>query len=247
MHSKCGTHVKTFKMSVIKDVCQASWSNCVRQGVKVDSAKVKSVEEFPTPQNKTDVRSFIGLTSYYRRFIENYASRSKPLVDLTKKKRLFVWTKEAELAFQDLKQCLMSAPILQCPDFGSPFKLYTDACDYGVGAVLAQDKAEGETVVAYASRILKPSEIKYAVLQKEALGIVWALKHFYPYLYGRHFVIVTDHRPLKWLKSMKAQTTCLQDGFLRSKVMTLTLFINLESSMAMLMLFQDVLLKMKFW
>ena len=125
---------------------------------------MKSVEEFPTPQNKTDVRSFIGLTSYYRRFIENYASRSKPLVDLTKKKRLFVWTKDAEFAFQDLKQCLMSAPILQCPDFGRPFKLYTDACDYGVGAVLAQDTAEGETVVVYASRILKPSEIKYVVL-----------------------------------------------------------------------------------
>ena len=174
------------------------------KGVTVDPAKVQSVKEFPFPQNKTDVRSFLGLTSYYRKFIKDYASRSKPLVDLTKKKRLFAWTSEAESAFMDLKQCLVSAPILRCPDFSSQFKLYTDACNYGVGAVLAQDAVDGEVVIAYASRILKPSEIKYAVLQKEALAIVWALKHFYPYLYGRHFTIITDHRPLKWLKSMKA-------------------------------------------
>ena len=98
----------------------------------------------------------------------------------------------------------MSAPILRCPDFSSQFKLYTDACDYDVGACLAQDTNDGEVVIAYASRILKPNEIKYAVLQKEALGIIWVLKHFYSYLYGRNFMIVTDHCPLKWLKSMKA-------------------------------------------
>eukprot|EP00794_Sanderia_malayensis_P011340 gene11340-biopygen9039 len=90
------------------------------------------------------------------------------------------------------------------PQNKTDFKLYTDACDYGLGAVLAQETDDGEAVIAYASRILKTSEAKYAVLQKEALGIVWALKYFYPYLYGRHFTIVTDHRPLKWLKTMDA-------------------------------------------
>eukprot|EP00794_Sanderia_malayensis_P018581 gene18581-biopygen15656 len=174
------------------------------EGVTVDPAKVSSVKNFPIPQNKTDVRSFLGLTGYYRRFIADYASRSKPLVDLTKKKRLFQWTKDADDVFQELKDCLISAPVLQCPDFSLQFKLYTDACDYGLGAVLAQETDDGEAVIAYASRILKPSEAKYAVLQKEALGIVWALKYFYPYLYGRHFTIVTDHRPLKWLKTMDA-------------------------------------------
>ena len=93
---------------------------------------------------------------------------------------------------------------MQCPDCSLQFKLYTDACDYGLGAVLAQETDDGEAVVAYASRILKLSEAKYAVLQKEALVIVWALKYFYPYLYGRHFTSVTDHRPLKWLKTMDA-------------------------------------------
>jgi len=94
--------------------------------------------------------------------------------------------------------------ILKCPDFSLPFNLYTDACDYGIGAVLAQETPDGEVVIAYASRLLKSSEKKYAVLQKEALGIVWSLKHFYPYLYGRHFTIITDHRPLKWLRTMTA-------------------------------------------
>ena len=94
--------------------------------------------------------------------------------------------------------------MLRCPDFNLQFKLYTDACDYGIGAVLAQETPDGEVVVAYASRLLKSSELKYAVLQKEALGIVWSLTHFYPYLYGRHFTIITDHRPLKWLRTMTA-------------------------------------------
>eukprot|EP00795_Rhopilema_esculentum_P005390 gene5390-558_t len=174
------------------------------EGVKVDPAKIDSVRNFPVPKNATDVRSFLGLTSYYRRFIANFARRSKALAELTKKKRIFHWTEEAQRSFEDLKSCLATAPILRCPDFNLPFKLYTDACDDGIGAVLAQDTSDGEVVVAYASRLLKSSELKYAVLQKEALGIVWSLKHFYPYLYGRHFTVVTDHRPLKWLKTMNA-------------------------------------------
>ena len=93
---------------------------------------------------------------------------------------------------------------MRCPDFSLPFKLYTDACEYGIGAVLAQETPNGEVVIAYASRLLKSSERKYGVLQKEALGIVWSLKHFYPYLYGQHFLVITDHRPLKWLKTMTA-------------------------------------------
>ena len=164
------------------------------KGVMVDPAKVKSVSSFPLPQNSTDVRSFLGLTSYYRKFIPEFASRSKPLADLTKKKCKFIWNEEAQESFEDFQKCLVTAPILKCPDFSLPFNLYTDACDYGIGAVLAQETPDGEVVIAYASRLLKSSEKKYAVLQKEALGIVWSLKHFYPYLYGRHFTItrITD-------------------------------------------------------
>eukprot|EP00794_Sanderia_malayensis_P019624 gene19624-biopygen13894 len=140
-----------------------------KEGVAVDPAKVRSVSSFPILLNKSDVRSFLGMTSYYRRFILDFASRSKHLAELTKKKCLSRWTEDAQKAFEDLKSCLTTTPILRCPDFRLPFKLYTDACDYGIGSVLAQETSDGEVVVAYASRLLKSSERKYAVLQKEAL------------------------------------------------------------------------------
>ena len=109
-----------------------------------------------------------------------------------------------QASFEDLQNCLVPAPIFNCPDFSMPFNLYTNACDYGIGAVLAQETPDGEVVIAYASRLLKSSELKYSLLQKEALGNVCSLKHFYSYLYGRHFTIITVHRPLKWLKTMTA-------------------------------------------
>eukprot|EP00794_Sanderia_malayensis_P006380 gene6380-7117_t len=154
------------------------------EGVAVDPAKVKAVKSFPAPKNQTDVRSFVGLTSYYRRFIPEYASRTKALTELTKEKCEFNWSEEADKFFEDLKNCLSTAPVLRCPDFNLQFKLYTDTCGYGIGAVLAQENADGEVVIAYASRVLKSSEKKHAVLQKEALGIVGSLKHFYTYMYG---------------------------------------------------------------
>ena len=202
--SKAGLTLKPSKCHWMKSSVKFLGHIISGKGVMVDPAKVESVSNFPVPKNSTEVRSFLGLTSYYRRFIDDFASRSKALAELTKKKRIFKWTEEAQKSFDDLKTCLTTAPVLRCPDFNLPFKLYTDACDYGIGAVLAQDAPDGEVVVAYASRLLKSSELKYAVLQKEALGIVWSLKHFYPYLYGRHFTVITDHRPLKWLKTMNA-------------------------------------------
>eukprot|EP00794_Sanderia_malayensis_P005886 gene5886-biopygen4888 len=202
--AKAGLTVKPSKCQWLQRQVKFLGHIVFSEGVAVDPAKVKAVKSFPTPKNQTDVRSFIGLTSYYRRFIPEYASRTKALTELTKKKCKFSGSEEAEKSFEDLKNCLSTAPVLRCPDFNLQFKLYTDACDYGIGAVLAQETANGEVVVAYASRLLKSSEKKYAVLQKEALGIVWSLKHFYPYLYGRRFTVVTDHRPLKWLKTMTA-------------------------------------------
>ena len=202
--SKAGLTLKPSKCHWIKDSVKFLGHIISGKGIMVDPGKIDSVSNFPIPKNATDVRSFLGLTSYCRRFIKDFASRSKALADLTKKKRIFKWTEEGQKSFDDLKSCLTTAPVLRCPDFNLQFKLYADACDYGIGAVLAQETSDGEVVVAYASRLLKSSELKYAVLQNEALGIVWSLKHFYPYLYGRHFTIITDHRPLKWSKTTNA-------------------------------------------
>ena len=144
----------------------------------VDPAKITSVSTCHIPKNVTEIRSFLGLTSYYRRFIDDFASRSKELADLTKKKRIVNWTEEAQKSYEDLKTCLITAPVLRCPDFNLQFKFYTDACDYWIGAALAQDTPDGEVVVAYTSGLLKSSKLKYAVLQKEALDVICSLKHF---------------------------------------------------------------------
>ena len=124
------------------------------RGTEPDSLKVEAVRDFATPTSLTDVRAFLGLASYYRRFIKNFADIAAPLHDLTKGGQEFSWTSAADQAFNDLKNRLCSAPILSLPDFSLPFTIHTDASDFGLGAVLSQRKGENEKVIAYASRTL---------------------------------------------------------------------------------------------
>ena len=129
--------------------------------VRPEIDKVEAVRAFATPQTKTDVRAFLGLTGYYRRFIPDYASVALPLTDLTKKTapNQVRWDQKCDLAFNQLKQLLCSSPILQSPDFSCPFILQTDASDRGVGAVLTQKDEHGEEhPVCYYSRTLLPRE-----------------------------------------------------------------------------------------
>ena len=121
----------------------------------------------------------------------------------------FIWSKECQHAFDELKQQLSTAPVLKFPDFREPFELQTDASNFALGAVLAQNIAGKEFVVAYASRQLSPTECKYATIEKEALAIKWAVQHFRPYLYGRHFIVKTDHNPLRWLMNMTESSSKL--------------------------------------
>ena len=183
------------------------------EGIQPDSTKIKAVQDFPAPTSKTLVRKFLGMTSYYRRFVPNYASMVKPLTQLTKTRgqaKIFQWNEEAQRAFENLKKALLTEPILRLPDFDQQFVVYTDASDHGLGAVLAQEFGDGEAVVAYASRQLSGSERNYSTIQKECLAIVWALQYFHHYLFGRTFVIVTDHRPLKWLQTMKPKSAQME-------------------------------------
>ena len=130
------------------------------------------MEKFPVLIDRTGIRAFLGLTSSYRRFIPDYAEIALPLTKPLKTKRIFEWTDDCQKAFQELKTRLLKEPVLRCPDFDRPFIVENDACDYGLGSVLAQDFEDGEAVISYASRQLRPHEIKYAPLQKEALTIV---------------------------------------------------------------------------
>lgn len=173
------------------------------KGVSPNPEKVKAVSEFPVPKNPKDVKSFLGLAGYYRRFIENFSKITKPLTSLLKKDACFHWSQEQQEAFNLLKDKLTSAPLLQYPNFEIPFVLTTDASNYAVSAILSQGDIGKDKPIAYASRTLNKQEGNYSTTEKELLAIIFGVNNFRPYLYGRKFKIVTDHKPLIWLFNVK--------------------------------------------
>ncbi len=182
-----------------------------KNGISVDPVKVQKLVDLPFPKTLRELRAFIGLASYYRRFIPSFATVSAPLNRLTKKGvSMSSWNSVCEEAFNVLKHSLVTAPILQSPDFTREFVVYTDASDYGLGCVLAQHDAEGrEFVVCYASKTMTKAERNYTVTEKEALSVMYAVRQFRPYIYEVKFRLVTDHSAaLKWLFNQKH--TCVR-------------------------------------
>ena len=174
------------------------------KGMEPDPQKTSAVRDWPTPVDVSNLRSFLGLASYYRRYIHQFAEIAGPLHHLTNKGVPFIWSGTCQAAFVQLKEKLTQAPVLTYPFFGpsaDPFSLQTDASSTGIGAILEQ----GGHVVAYASRTLSPSERNYSVIQRECLAIIFALKQFRHYLLGRKFSLLTDHAPLQWLSSQKME------------------------------------------
>lgn len=169
------------------------------EGVKPNPKKLEAVSNFKQPRNPTDIKSFLGLAGYYRKFIRNFSKIAKPLTELTKKETPFHWTDKTQEAFQTLKDKLCSSPVLKFPDFAKPFTLTTDASNEGIGAILSQDGHP----CCYISRTLNPPERNYSTTEKELLAIVWAVKRLRQYLLGRKFLIRTDHQALKWLQNCK--------------------------------------------
>ena len=138
-----------------------------------------------------------------RKYIKNFSIVSRPLYDLLKKDRRFKWTAEEDQAFVQLKEMLCKGPVLKSPDFNLPFKVYSDACAYGTGAVLTQEFDDGEHVIAYSSRTLKGREMKYSATELECLAVLHALQAFRPYVEGYRFQLITDHSSLQWLHKLK--------------------------------------------
>uniref|UniRef100_A0A669EG75 Gypsy retrotransposon integrase-like protein 1 n=1 Tax=Oreochromis niloticus TaxID=8128 RepID=A0A669EG75_ORENI len=173
--------------------------------IRPQVSKIEALRAYPPPTTKRKVKSFLGLAGWYRRFIPNFSARAAVLSDLTRKSSptKVKWTAECDAAFVDLKNCLCSEPVLQCPDFTQPFTLQTDASGEGLGAVLLQGEGENKRPVVYISRKLFPREMKYSTIEKEALAIKWALDTLKYYLMGDEFVLETDHRALQWMNRMK--------------------------------------------
>ncbi|KAL5553429.1 hypothetical protein UlMin_040830 [Ulmus minor] len=170
-----------------------------KDGISVDASKIEAVSKWPAPTNVTEIRSFLGLAGYYRRFVEGFSSLSAPLTGLTKKNKKFEWTERCERNFQELKRRLTSAPILIVPSEDEEFTIYCDASKMGLGAVLMQT----DKFVAYASRQLKDHEKNYPTHDMELAAVVFALKIWRHYLYGAHCRIYTDHKSLKYIFTQK--------------------------------------------
>ena len=167
-------------------------------GISPDEDKISGVANYPTPTNVTEVKSFVGMCSYFRKFVLQFAQIAGPMIFLTRKNVSFLWS-----SFQKLKIALISSPVLAHFDVTANIEVHTDASGFGLGACLIQKRDGKERPLAYASRALTGPESRYSVTEQECLAVVWAIKKFRPYLYGRYFKVVTDHCALCWLMSRK--------------------------------------------
>ncbi|TYK13876.1 Ty3/gypsy retrotransposon protein [Cucumis melo var. makuwa] len=164
------------------------------QGIEADPEKIRAVSEWPTPANVREVRGFLGLTGYYRRFVKNYGTIAAPLTQLLKK-GAYKWGEEEETAFGKLKRAMMTLPVLTMPDFSLPFEIESDASGFGMGAVLTQCRKP----VAYFSKTLSMRDRSRPVYERELIAVVLAVQRWRPYLLGRKFTVKTDQRSLKFL------------------------------------------------
>jgi hypothetical protein len=180
-------------------------------GVATDPTKIKAVQEWPTPTDLKQLRGFLGLSGYYRKFIRHYGLLSRPLTVLLKKHNPLCWTPQHQLCFDNLKQALVSAPVLALPDFSKGFTIKTDASAKGIGAVLMQDHHP----IAYLSKALGPKAQALSTYEKECLALIMAVTKWKQYLQHKEFSILTDHRSLLHLNQQTLQQPLQQKAFLK--------------------------------
>ena len=169
------------------------------EGIRVDPVKIEVVVNWKPPRSVTEVRSFLGLAGYYRRFVKGFSVIASPLTKLLRKGVMFEWSDKCQNSFEQLKEMLVEAPVLTQPTSGKEYTLYSDASGIGLGCVLMQN----DKVVAYASRQLKSHEQNYPTHDLELAAVVFALKIWRHYLYGEKCRIYTNHKSLKYLLTQK--------------------------------------------
>ncbi|KAI7811353.1 hypothetical protein IRJ41_013611 [Triplophysa rosa] len=196
--------LQSFGLKVKKDKCEFFCPSVEYLGHVIDSSglhkapsKVKAIVEAPAPQNVSQLRSFLGLLTYYAKFVPNLANRLKPLHELLNKTKKWEWTKKCEDSFNEVKIALAQSEVLTHFNPALPVQLACDASPYGLGAVVSHIMPSGEEKpIAFASRTLNKAECNYAQIEQEALAIVFGVKKFHQFLFGRRFTLITDHRPL---------------------------------------------------
>ena len=174
-----------------------------KDGVKPNPENVSKILNWPIPRNVTEVRQILGMASYYRKFVKDFAAIARPLIQLTKKDIPFEWTDDCDTSFSKIKECLTGPDIMAFPMTNEEFILDTDASNYSIGAVLSQMQNGQERVISYASRTMNKAETNYCVTDKELLVVKYFIEYFQQYLLGRKFRVRTDHQALVWLFKIK--------------------------------------------
>jgi hypothetical protein len=177
------------------------------------------VEQLPPPTDVKSLRSFLGHAGFYRRFIKDFSKISKPLTHILQKDVAFNFDEKCLAAFRTLKSALVSAPIIQPPDWSQPFEIMCDASDYAVGAVLGQRKEGRVHTVYYARKTLSGAQLNYATTEKELLAVVFAFKKFRSYIVNSNVIVYTDHAVIKYLlaKKVKDRMVTREGGVNRSR------------------------------
>jgi transposase InsO family protein len=171
--------------------------------VHVDEDKIEVIKEWKIPNSVTEVRSFLGLANYYRRFIKGYTQLAVPLLELTKKEKGFQWSENCQKSFDSIKEALSSAPVLRMPNFALDFHIWPDASNVAAGGVLTQEFGSGHQPLAFLSKKFSDAESKYSTTERELLAILICLRRWRCYIDGRKVHIHSDHKPLTWAKGLK--------------------------------------------
>ena len=205
------SHLKCLpkKCHLFSQECQFLGHRISSEGVATCEEKVTAVKEWPVPRNVKELKSFLGLASYYRRFIKSFGTISAPLNKLTEKKQTFKWNPEAQDAFDTLKDTLTKAPILGFPNTTDQYLLDCDASSFAISGVLSQIQDGTERVIAYYSKTLNRAQRQHCVTRRELLAIVESVKHFHMYIYGVKFIVRTDHGSITWLRNFKNPSAIL--------------------------------------
>lgn len=203
--SKLGIKIKKSKCEFSKSSVQYLGHQVDQKGLRPIAHKEEAIENAPAPKDLTELRSYLGLLNYYGKFIPNLSSRIHPLNNLLRKGVKWAWTVECQKAFDASKKMLVENSVLAHYDVSKPLRLACDASAYGIGAVISHVSPDGqEHPIAFASRTLSNSEKNYAQIEREALSLIYGVKKFHKYLYGRKFELVTDHKPLTAILNPKS-------------------------------------------
>src|SRR5215212_3810604 len=194
-------YAKPSKCNFLTDSIEYLGHIVTSEGIKVDPHKIKTIKKWPIPKNVSEIRSFLGITGYYRRFVEGYSKIAKPITDLLHKDTKFEWTTNCQQAYQTLKDKLISAPILKTYDPEVAIRITTDASDFAIGAVLEQQFDDKWYPIAFELRKLSKAKENYAVHEKEILAIVHSIKLWRHYLEGHEFQVITDHQSLTYFQT----------------------------------------------